>query len=379
MRKLLSSFAGTLLILTTLSSLSARAAAVPLIFPHYVQGGGYQTTFTFNNLSPTATEVTLDLYSQSGGLTESVSVPLPGLGSGTYTLSGTVLTIGWARADFAGPADVAGTETIQMANGTGGLSMEASVFAAQPDTVLRVPVYEKDGLRTGIALVNLSPIPSTVSLILHRDDGAADDAATMSLDGGQQTTCFVSELFPALSDFEGMLEISNPRPLAGLALRVHEATGIFSPVPVSPQSPEPYFSPDGGISSRIVQEIERAQSSIDIEIYTFTRTEIMNALIAARARGVAIRILADNSEAAAPGSVIPRLLAAGIPVKRTDGGGGGIMHNKVAVFDRQVLLTGSYNWSTAAEESNDENAVFIRTPSLVAAYQSAFDNLWLTR
>ena len=50
-----------------------------------------------------------------------------------------------------------------------------------------------------------------------------------------------------------------------------------------------------------------------------------------------------------------------------------------AVFDRQVLLTGSYNWSTAAEESNDENAVFIRTPSLVAAYQSTFDNLWLTR
>ncbi len=55
------------------------------------------------------------------------------------------------------------------------------------------------------------------------------------------------------------------------------------------------------------------------------------------------------------------------------------MHNKVAVFDRQVLLTGSYNWSTAAEESNDENAVFIRTPSLVAAFQSTFDNLWLTR
>jgi phosphatidylserine/phosphatidylglycerophosphate/cardiolipin synthase-like enzyme len=72
-------------------------------------------------------------------------------------------------------------------------------------------------------------------------------------------------------------------------------------------------------------------------------------------------------------------VAAGIPVKRTDGGGGGIMQNKVAVFDRQVLLTGSYNWSTAAEESNDENAVFIRTPSVVATYQSTFDNLWSTR
>jgi phosphatidylserine/phosphatidylglycerophosphate/cardiolipin synthase-like enzyme len=63
-----------------------------------------------------------------------------------------------------------------------------------------------------------------------------------------------------------------------------EETGVFSSVPISPQSPESYFSPDGGISSRIVQQIERARSSIDIEIYTFTRTEIMNALIAARAK-----------------------------------------------------------------------------------------------
>jgi phosphatidylserine/phosphatidylglycerophosphate/cardiolipin synthase-like enzyme len=55
------------------------------------------------------------------------------------------------------------------------------------------------------------------------------------------------------------------------------------------------------------------------------------------------------------------------------------MHDKVAIFDRFLLLTGSYNWSTAAEKENDENAIFIRTPSLVAAYQSTFDDLWLTR
>jgi hypothetical protein len=203
MRKMVSRLAGMLLVFTTLSTLAARAASAPLIFPHYVRGGGYQTTFTFNNLSPASTEVTLDFYSQSGVLTESASVLLPGFGSGTYTLTGTALTIGWGRADFTGAADVAGTETIQMTNGAGRLFAEASFFAAQPDTVLRVPVYEKDGLRTGIAIVNLSSLPSTVSLTLRSNDGTVDDSATTSLDGTQQTSPFVSELFPSLSDFAG--------------------------------------------------------------------------------------------------------------------------------------------------------------------------------
>ena len=151
MRKMPSRLAVMLLVFTTLPTLATTATA--LIFPHDVRGGGYKTTFTFNDLSPASTEVTLDFYSQSAVLTGSASVLLAGFGSGTYTLSGTALTIGWTRADFTGAADVAGTETIQMTHGAGGLSAEASFFVEQPDTVLRVPVYEKDGLRT-LALVN---------------------------------------------------------------------------------------------------------------------------------------------------------------------------------------------------------------------------------
>ncbi|HLH31275.1 MAG TPA: hypothetical protein VKY31_08740, partial [Terriglobia bacterium] len=141
--------------LTTL--VIAFMTPAPLIFPHYVQGGGYQTAFTFNNLSTASTVVALEFHSQNGSLTGSASLPLAGLGLATYTLTGTSLSAGWARAQFTGSADVVGTETIQFANSTGLLSMETSVFAAQPDTLLRIPVYEKGGLRTGIALLNLAP------------------------------------------------------------------------------------------------------------------------------------------------------------------------------------------------------------------------------
>jgi hypothetical protein len=274
---------------------------------------------------------------------------------------------------------VIGTETIQLFNSSGVLVMEASELAAQPDTILRLPVYEKDGFRTGVAIVNLAPAASNISMTLRSSDGMPLSAVTVSLSSSQQSARFVSEIFPGVNDFEGTLEVSSRYPIAAVALRQNVSSGIFSTLPVSPQSVETYFSPRGGISERIVQEIERAQTSIDIEMYTFTRAEIADALIAAELRRVAIRVIADSSEAMVSGSDVARLESAGIPLKRTNGGDGGIMHNKVAIFDGQVLLTGSYNWSTAAELSNDENALFIRTPAVIAAYQSTFNSLWATR
>src|SRR5262249_7900570 len=104
---------------------------------------------------------------------------------------------------------------------------------------------------------------------------------------------------------------------------------------------------------------------------------IADALIAAKNRGVQIRILADSSQASGTGSDIAKLESNGFQLKRTNGGGGGILHDKFAIFDGRLVLTGSYNWSTAAEDDNDENAVFIRNTSVIAAFQTNF-NLMLS-
>ena len=140
-----------------------------------------------------------------------------------------------------------------------------------------------------------------------------------------------------------------------------------------------YFSPDGDVAAHIVEEIQNASAWIDVAIYTFTRKEIADALIAARQRGVSVRVIADTSEADTSGAQIARLENAGISVKRTDGGGGGIMHNKYAIFDECLLFTGSYNWSTAAEQDNDENAVFLRDAAVIAAYQNDFNVIWVRK
>jgi hypothetical protein len=311
------------------TSATRTLGTAPLVFPHFAQGGGYQTSFTFNNLSNTAATVTVSFFSQAGALLNSTTLALGPLGSARTAMIGNQLSVGWARASMNPPIDLVGT-TIQLFNGAV-LVMEASVLAAQPDSTLRLPVFEKDGFGTGVAFVNANAISSAVTMTLRDAAGVTVNTGSITLGQSQQTARFVSELFPGTANFEGTLELSSARPISALALRQH-FSGIFSTLPVTPSPTEAYFSPHAGIGSRIVQEIGRAQTSIDIAIYTFTLDAIADALITAKARGVQIRILADSSEANVTGSDIARLEAAGFQLKRTNGGGGGIMHNKFAVF-----------------------------------------------
>ncbi len=351
----------------------------PLLFPHFAQGGGYQTSFTFTNVSSTAATIALDLFSQNGTVIGTTAIPVAAQGTSRFAMTGATAAIGWARASFSPAVDLLGSEVIQRFSPAGVLLAESSMPSAPPDTILRLPAFERDGFGTGVAILNPGTASASVTLTLRSNAGTVAGASSLNLSASSQTARFVSELFPALGNFEGTLEISSSSGLAAFALRQNFLSGAFSAVAVSPSPSETYFSPRAGIARRIVDEINRTQTTLDIAIYSFTRDEIADAVIAANSRGVAVRIVADTSQSDGIGSDIARLEAAGVPLKKTIGGNGGIMHNKYAIFDGRIMVTGSYNWSTAAEENNDENAVFIRAGSTISAFQSAFNALWNSR
>src|SRR5262245_33829069 len=77
---------------------------------------------------------------------------------------------------------------------------------------------------------------------------------------------------------------------------------------------EVLFSPNGGITDRIVQEIECAHTSIRVQAYSFTSRPIATALIAAHKRGVAVEVCADDSNKNPDTSICDDLVDAGIPV-----------------------------------------------------------------
>ena len=154
---------------------------------------------------------------------------------------------------------------------------------------------------------------------------------------------------------------------------------IYHPTPTIPPAlykAETYFSPNGGVASNIIKAINNAKFSIDLAIFDLTSNDIASSLEKAQKRGVKIRIIADSRQAKGRNSMIPTLADSQFNLKITHGEGRGIMHNKFAIFDGKLMVTGSYNWTNNAERFNYENAIFVTDPNVIQQYQKYFDDIW---
>lgn len=119
-----------------------------------------------------------------------------------------------------------------------------------------------------------------------------------------------------------------------------------------------YFSPRGGATGAIVREIASARSEILVQAYSFTSSSIAKALINARKRGVKIQVILDKSQCGDKYSSADFLVHGGIDTFVDFRHA--IAHNKIMIVDRAVLITGSFNFTRAAEERNAENILLIR-------------------
>jgi len=135
-----------------------------------------------------------------------------------------------------------------------------------------------------------------------------------------------------------------------------------------------YFSPRQGLSRAIIDELDKAKTSIDIANYQLSYRPIGQAIAAAQKRGLAIRIVLDPAQEGA-NSPLPRMLRAANVQQRTDHKEN-LQHNKYAIIDGHLLITGSANWSANAEERNAENIVIIDDASTAAAFATDFEKHW---
>lgn len=137
---------------------------------------------------------------------------------------------------------------------------------------------------------------------------------------------------------------------------------------------EAFFSPGPDCRAQIIETLHRAKKQVDICVFTITDNHICDALKKLFDRGVRLRIISDNHKSEDRGSDIDRLAGMGIPVKidRTHFH----MHHKFALFDRQKLLTGSYNWTISAANSNNENIIILDEPTAIRSFSQEFDRLW---
>ena len=145
---------------------------------------------------------------------------------------------------------------------------------------------------------------------------------------------------------------------------------IFSAASILPAQERPapcpswsiYFSPNGGCTDAIVKELDNARSSILMQAYSFTSAPIAKALLSAHKRGVRVEVILDKSQLTEKYSSVKFLYNSGIPT-RIDAAHA-IAHNKVMVVDGETVITGSFNFTKAAEEKNAENLLVIRDKAL---------------
>lgn len=127
-----------------------------------------------------------------------------------------------------------------------------------------------------------------------------------------------------------------------------------------------FFSPKGGCTETVVENLNKARSNVLVQAYSFTSAPIAKALVDARKRGVHVEVILDKSQRTEKYSSADFVAHAGIPTyidaKHA------IAHNKIMVIDGKTILTGSFNFTKAAEENNAENLLVIQDATLAAKY-----------
>ena len=127
-----------------------------------------------------------------------------------------------------------------------------------------------------------------------------------------------------------------------------------------------YFSPSGGCTDAIVNEIDNAKLEILVQAYSFTSTPIAKALISAFKRGVKVEAILDKSQRKEKYTSATFLKNSGIPTYIDSRHA--IAHNKIIIIDKEIVITGSFNFTKAAEEKNAENLLIIKSKELADIY-----------
>ncbi|MBZ0154904.1 MAG: phospholipase D family protein [Alphaproteobacteria bacterium] len=127
-----------------------------------------------------------------------------------------------------------------------------------------------------------------------------------------------------------------------------------------------YFSPSGGATEAIIKTISTAKSEILVQAYSFTSSPIARSLVEAYKRGIHIEIILDKSNRTAKYSAADFSHNMGIPTYID--AEHAIAHSKIMIIDRETVITGSFNFTKAAEEKNAENLLIIRSKELAKAY-----------
>jgi len=131
------------------------------------------------------------------------------------------------------------------------------------------------------------------------------------------------------------------------------------------------FTADDHAEAMIIAAIDAAHRQVLMQAYTLTHRRIADALVCAHNRGVEVAVIADQEQARANPATVRDLMRAGVALLFD--ALHAAAHNKIIVIDSGfedcAVITGSFNFTYAAQHRNAENALVLRgNPPLCDAY-----------
>ena len=289
-------------------------------------------------------------------------------------------------------------------SGTAGTSLVNAMIAAKNRGVKVRVICEFDNLNSTFSSISSAGIP----LINDRFDPINFGAGLMhnkfvSIDsrGGAPESCWVwtgswNPTDPGTNnDMQNAIEIQDQSLAKTYTMEFEEMWGSSTDTPNASASRfgarkidntphrftidghlvECYFSPSDNVTARIIDRINAAQHSIGFQLLTMTRADISAAIVARKNAGMKTRgVLNDDSDS---GSQYAYLAGNGVDVHLKTGVSG-LLHHKYCLFDAEyplwdaTTLTGSHNWSSAAETNNNENTVVVHDPGITNQYLQEF-------
>ncbi|HKJ28229.1 MAG TPA: phospholipase D-like domain-containing protein [Anaerolineales bacterium] len=134
------------------------------------------------------------------------------------------------------------------------------------------------------------------------------------------------------------------------------------------------FAPEDEVGTYLAELLGRAQSEIRFMAFSFTHDDMGGTMLSRSRAGVDVSGIFEVRGSETEYSELPALYCEGLPVRQD--GNPRTFHHKVLVIDRQIVVTGSFNFSASADEGNDENVIIINNAEIAAEYLKEFDRRW---
>jgi phosphatidylserine/phosphatidylglycerophosphate/cardiolipin synthase-like enzyme len=134
------------------------------------------------------------------------------------------------------------------------------------------------------------------------------------------------------------------------------------------------FSAEDHVINSLIALVNDAKVNIRFLAFSFTDYPLAKTMIDRSKAGVDVKGVYETFGSISTGSELKTFSCAQVPVRQD--GNASFLHDKVIIIDNSIVVTGSLNYSSNADDSNEENVVILDNPEIAALYLQEFDKLW---